>query len=277
MRWRRGILAVCAALAIAPRRPWLSPARSAAPTSVETSHPRPHHRALSVQFHGDASAGCARWGLCGYSGTVTWQPPPPPRSRSSARCGGHPQLVTALLPSLLDEPPFVDGETTASVRGGRPGLERARHPLRRCDGRRPGSAVVVATRHGPLGTSDCPPPAVATGDALRGPARRRRPSAPPRSAPSPLRRSRTGARPISLAAAQVLNAHGFAGSITSTIVLHLGRPGRTRTESDGHHGRDQAWARGRRDLPGDAERERRRGDPRRGRPPWSAARWARAG
>jgi hypothetical protein len=29
---------------------------------------------LTVQFHGDRAAGCAARGLCGYSGTVVWQP-----------------------------------------------------------------------------------------------------------------------------------------------------------------------------------------------------------
>ena len=32
--------------------------------------------ALVVEFHGDQATGCAARGLCGFSGTVIWQPPP---------------------------------------------------------------------------------------------------------------------------------------------------------------------------------------------------------
>jgi hypothetical protein len=41
-----------------------------------------------------------------------------------------------------------------------------------------------------------------------------------------------GRTTISLSASHPLEAHGFVGSITSTIVLHLGRPGRPRTDND---------------------------------------------
>ena len=41
-------------------------------------HPdsRSSRGALAVQFHGDQATGCAARGLCGFSGTVIWQPPP---------------------------------------------------------------------------------------------------------------------------------------------------------------------------------------------------------
>ena len=228
MRLRGGILAVGAVLAIAPAAV-ANPARSAAPTSVVTSIPVHVTGALSVQFHGDASAGCARWGLCGYSGTVTWQPAPHASLQIDRAQGPTANTVTALLPSLLDEPPFFDGETTASVQRTGPGSNA---PVTRCaDATGADQAVVVATHHGRanVGLSSAVPSLLATRCA--GPrAVDVIPHIPVRNvALAALAHGRTR---ISLATAQVLHAHGLSGSITSTIALDLGRPGRPRTERD---------------------------------------------
>ena len=231
MRWRRGILAACAASVMAPTAAVAQPVLTVpggSPTQ-ETSIPVRITGLLSVQFHGDPSAGCARWGLCGYSGTVSWQPPPTASIQIQRTLGRHPHLTIVLFGALTNGPQFAGGVTSASVTlagGPSPG------PASRClDATGAGQGALFGVRHGRVSFSL----------ARESPALLVTRCAGPRDAdvlphlPTPtlpvatLERGRTT---ISLAVAQALKAHGFAESITSTIVLHLGRPGRTRTVND---------------------------------------------
>jgi hypothetical protein len=72
---------------------------------------------LTVEFHGDAASGCASRGLCGYSGTVSWRPPPSATIEvSTSRIHGRLSYSLDLLPagstSFLG---FSGGVTTSDV------------------------------------------------------------------------------------------------------------------------------------------------------------------
>lgn len=231
MRWRRGILAACAATIMAPTAAVAQPvlAITGGSPTTDTSIPIRITGLLSVQFHGDSSAGCARWGLCGYSGTVSWQPPPVASLQIVRTLRRRPQLVILLLPGLANGPQVAGGVTSASVTlAGGPSSA----PASRClDATGAGQGASFGVRRGRVTFSL----------AREAPALLVTRCAGPRDAdvlphlPTPTVPAATlehGRTTISLAVSQALKAHGFAGSITSTIVLHLGRPGRTRTEND---------------------------------------------
>ena len=231
VRWSRGILAACAATIMAPTAAVAQPvlAITGGSPTTETSIPVRITGLLSVQFHGDTSAGCARWGLCGYSGTVSWQPPPVASLQIVRTLGRHPHLVILLLPALANGPQVAGGVTSASVTlAGGPSSA----PASRClDATGAGQGASFGVRRGRVTFSL----------AREAPALLVTRCAGPRDAdvlphlPTPTVPAATlehGRTAISLAASHQLKAHGFAGSITSTIVLHLGRPGRTRTEND---------------------------------------------
>jgi hypothetical protein len=231
MSWRRGILAACAAAAIAPTAAVAQPifvSAGGGPLVKQTSIPVRITGLLSVQFHGDPAAGCARWGLCGYSGTVSWQPPPTASLQIERTLGRHPNLAVLLFPNLTGGPQVGGGVTSASVTladGPSSG------PASRCiDATDAGQGASLGVRHGhvtvslaresPLLVTRCAGPRDA--DVLS--------DLPTPTLPVAM--LERGRRQISLAVSHPLKAHGFVGSITSTIVLHLGRPGRPRTENN---------------------------------------------
>jgi hypothetical protein len=231
MRWCHGILAACTAFAIAPTAAVARPVFVApgGPPIKQTSIPVRITGLLSVKFHGDTAAGCGRWGLCGYSGTLSWEPPPSAEIQIERTLGGHPQLAIDLVPTLTAGPQLAGGVTSASVtlaRGSSSGSAD------RClDAAGAGQGASLGVRHGRVTFSL----------ARESPALLVTRCAGPRDAdvlphlPTPILPEATvqrGRVTISLAASHPLKAHGFVGSITSTIVLHLGRPGRTRTEND---------------------------------------------
>ena len=231
MRWCRGILAGCAAVAIAPTAAVAQPVFVApgGPPTTDMSIPVRITGQLSVQFHGDSAAGCARWGLCGYSGTLSWQPPPAASIQIERTLGGHPHLAIDLIPTLTAGPQLAGGVTSASV--ALAGGSSSGSASRCLDAAGAGQGASLGVRHG----------AVTFSLARESPALLVTRCAGPRDAdvlehlPTPtlpLATVEHGRTAISLAASPQLKAHGFAGSITSTIVLHLGRPGRTRTENN---------------------------------------------
>ncbi len=217
-------------MAIAPTAALAQPivVPSGGPLIKQTSIPVRITGLLSVQFHGDPAAGCARWGLCGYSGTVSWQPPPTASIQVQNTLGRHPQLAILLFPSLTNGPQVAGGVTSASVTlAGGP----SSGPANRCaDATGAGQGASLLVRHGrvtfslaresPLLVTRCAGPRDA--DVL--------PRLPTPTVPvATLER---GGTTLSLAASHLLQAHGLVGLITSTIVLHLGAPGQPRTENN---------------------------------------------
>lgn len=236
MRSRRLTVAACAALAcaalaVAPGAALAAPQLSLIGGGTSLTHMSIPVRVtglLSVQFHGDAAAGCARWGLCGYDGTVSWQPPPTASLTILRTNGRHPSTDIELLPDFSSGPAALSGVTSASVTlAGNPSSAAASRCI---DATGAGQGASFSVRHGrvtfsladesPLLLTRCAGPR--DDDVL--------PHLPaPVVSMAALKRGHTT---ISLAASHPLQAHGFVGSVTSTVALHLGRPGRARTEND---------------------------------------------
>jgi hypothetical protein len=231
MRWPSGIAVACAALTVAPAATAAQPVVAApiGPATVETSIPLRITGALSVQFRGDPAAGCARWGLCGYSGDVLWQPPQSGSITISRTAGRHPRVTVTLIPSDPLGTGITGGMTTANVTLAGTG---AASPAAHCvDATATDDGPTLSLHHGqitmslanraqPLLATRCAGPHDA--DVLS--------HIPVRTLTlAALERGRT---PISLAAVGALRAHGLSGFITSTVVLHVGAPGRPRTERD---------------------------------------------
>lgn len=199
--------------------------------TLQTSVPLRVSGQLTVQFQGDAAAGCARWGLCGYSGTVSWRPAAN-ASLIVSQTPGHRSTTVIEVPSFLAGPGLPGGVTNADVAfGAAPSAPTASHCADVADtGQfvpllvRADRVTVALARAVPgLLLTRCAGPR--DGDVI--------PQLPRRSlSVAALRRGRTT---ISLVASRRLSAHGFTGSINSTIVLHLGAPGRTTRSASPSH------------------------------------------
>ncbi|MGZ4193063.1 MAG: hypothetical protein ACXVRW_11470 [Solirubrobacteraceae bacterium] len=229
---RRGAIVLAGALACfapAPASAASAQLQSVAfggPPSIQTAIPVRISGQLTVQFHGDPATGCARWGVCGYGGTVTWRPPSRGVVELSRTLGRHPVTTVGFLPSI--EASLVPGGvTTADV-----ALDAA-PPV-------PGTHCVDAAATGQVTEFPVRRGRVIVSLAGAAPALLQTRCAGPRDAdvvpelPAPslalaaLRRGRTS---VSLEASRALHAHGFTGSIDSTLVLRLAAPGRPSSTS----------------------------------------------
>jgi hypothetical protein len=226
----RTILAACAAVLIAPTAAaaQLIVIDSNGPPVKETAIPVRITGVLSVQFRGEPSDGCARWGLCGYSGTVSWQPPPTASIRIDQTGGRHPHLAVVVFPTLTGTQ-FASGATTASVAlaaGSSSG------PASHCvDATSEGQGASLLVRHGRATFSLAGESSTLLLTRCAGPRDGDVVSHLP--TPSiPVQMLERGNTTISLSASRPLESHGLAGLITSTIMLRLGQPGRPRLEDD---------------------------------------------
>ena len=196
--------------------------------SLQTTIPVRVSGQLTVQFHGDPTAGCSRWGLCGYSGTVSWRPAVAASLIVNRTLGRHASTTVTYLPAFLPGPVPPGGVTSADV-----ALDAAT-PVpggSHCaDASSTGAFLPFVVRAGRVSVSlaGATPPLLVTRCA--GP---RDPDVIPEL---PVRSLSVGALKrgriaISLATSRPLRVHGFSGSIISTIVLRLGAPGRTTRSS----------------------------------------------
>jgi hypothetical protein len=180
---------------------------------------------LTVEFHGDRAAGCAARGLCGYSGTVVWQPP---RTGSlgivTYREGRKIEHQASLDLTGFNAPaPFSPrgGVATADVRSQPTGPGA---PSSACTDAAPtaatvdlplrGHAVLFALARATPGLTRTRCAAPLAGDIAHavGPAS------------VSLRRLLRGNTGISLASSGAFAGGGFAGTVSSTVRLSLGRP-----------------------------------------------------
>jgi hypothetical protein len=180
--------------------------------------------ALVVQFHGDQSTGCAARGLCGFSGTIIWQPP----------STGTVQADTFSFPGRTDY------EVALQFSGG---------PL---PGSANGGAVTTATvrfaPNGSAGSSSVCTDAAGTGNDIEMPVNLRAASITLAAASPSLLGTRCGGplqsdiasllprriidvatlshgrAAVSLASSADFAVRGLAGTVTSTVQLSLGRP-----------------------------------------------------
>jgi hypothetical protein len=187
---------------------------------------------LAVQFHGDQATGCATRGLCGFSGTVIWQPPSTGSiDVDSFRDHGRTEYDVSLDLSSqgFTVGPAIDGGTT--------------------------TADVRFAPNGSAGSSSICTDAAATGADIGMPVNLRAASLTLAAASPSLLGTRCagplqsdiasllarrvvdvatlfhGRAAVDLASSADFAVHGLAGTVTSTVELSLGRP-RTQRFSD---------------------------------------------
>lgn len=180
---------------------------------------------LVVQFHGDPATGCAARGLCGFSGTVIWQPPSTATLNATTfREHGRTEYDVSLqLPGLgsSDSPPIQGGITTADVRfapNGSAGSSSFCTDANATGGELP---IRVHLRAASISLAAVAPSLLGTrcaGPLQSDVARRLARGVLDVAALS------NGETNVSLASSGDFAVHGFAGTVTSTVELSLGRP-----------------------------------------------------
>ncbi|MGZ4324539.1 MAG: hypothetical protein ACXVHJ_21710 [Solirubrobacteraceae bacterium] len=189
---------------------------------------------LAVQFHGDQATGCAARGLCGFSGTVIWQPPSTATLEADTfREHGRNEYDVSLdfLGNLAPGgPPVQGGVTTADVRFAPNGAGGS--PSTCTDAAVTGADIEmpVHLRAASLTLAAAEPSVLAT-----------RCAAPLQSDIANQLARRVvdvaslshGQIGVSLASSSDFAVHGLAGTVTSTIQLRLGRPHTQRASTQG--------------------------------------------
>jgi hypothetical protein len=176
---------------------------------------------LTVDFHGDPASGCASAGLCGYAGTVAWQPPPTGSVEIlEDRVYGHLHYELDLTPNS-DTALAFGGVTTSSVK-----LSTAAGVASNClDASSAGASLMLPLAHGRVAftLADTSPSLLTSRCA--GPLESD--IAPELPAPTlSLAAVQHGRTTISLDASHPFSSHGFAGTVDSTLSVALGKPGR---------------------------------------------------
>jgi hypothetical protein len=173
---------------------------------------------LIVRFHGDPATGCAVHGLCGYSGTVLWTPPARGGVdifESTAHRLTSYQISLSLF-SPASSPSVPGGLANAIIQG----------PGQSCgDAARTGANINLALSRGRVrfNLAQASPSLLQTRCA--GPLDADVASALP-SPTATINSTLHGEMTVDLVASGSFAAHGFAGTVVSTLKLALGRPGR---------------------------------------------------
>ena len=181
--------------------------------------------ALTVQFHGDQATGCAARGLCGFSGTVIWQPPPTATLQATTfRDHGQTEYDVSLqLLGNFDAagPASEGGVTTADVRFAPNGSAGSASTCNDAAFTGADIDMPVHLRAASLTLAAAVPSLLGTRCA--GPLQSDIASQLARRVVdvASLSHGRTG---VSLASSSDFAVHGLAGTVTSTVQLRLGRP-----------------------------------------------------
>jgi hypothetical protein len=173
---------------------------------------------LTVTFHGDAATGCAAAGLCGYSGTVVFRPRSGDLGVETYRRHGRIGHM-----AFLSLSPGLDGYTTVSE------VERsvAGQPAGLCaDAEAPPLGAPSATIRGrTLTISLLGPGGSLLSTRCAGPLDSDLAGAGPKATIS-LQAALHGRTVVSLQGSNPFASHGFAGTVSSTLVLTLEKPSR---------------------------------------------------
>jgi hypothetical protein len=172
-----------------------------------------------VTYHGDPASGCAAHGLCGYSGTTSWAPPRSVSLSIERTRTTHGVDISAAL--------YDDSESLTSQPGGttRANVEQSAIPGSTCaDVATTGAELTIPVHahslHFTLARAD---PAIMQ-TRCAGPLSSDIADAMPERT-VPLASARHGEMTVDLSGSRAFGGHGFAGSVTSTLVVHLGHPG----------------------------------------------------
>jgi hypothetical protein len=182
----------------------------------ETVTPIRFTGSLVVRFHGDPNTGCAAAGLCGYAGTIVWQPSSTGKLlQYRYRLGGTIHEIATLLAGAFygsgagarttsRVSSATDGTNCAdeTAGGSEFALSVTRAGLTVALGK-PISGLIVTRCAGPLDADVMAAlPAAAVGFAAAS----------------------RGDLTVGLAASRPFASHGFAGMVESNLELSLGRP-----------------------------------------------------
>lgn len=181
-----------------------------------------------VRFRGDPATGCAARGLCRYTGSVLWTPPPA-GSLTIFQTRSRPARKYQLDLSLTDPngaPGNGQAVTDADVQQAPPAPGSTNQPGPTCaDATSAAPDIQLGVRRGrvrfslaqatpsPLQTRCAGPLIADVASALPAPT-------------ASLRATLGGAITLHLAGAHRFAAHGFAGTVDSTLTIRLGRPQR---------------------------------------------------
>jgi len=171
---------------------------------------------IVVTFHGDAAAGCATYGLCPYSGTIVVSPKSGDVGVEKYRRHGHIGTTVSVLLNPGAGLYLTAARVERSTPGQPPGLcaDTEMNVFDELGTTTHGAAVTIGlfTRNGTTLSTRCAGPL--DGDlAGVGP-----------TVTLPLGRLARGHTNLNLSGTGTFSAHGFAGTISSTLVLHLGKP-----------------------------------------------------
>jgi hypothetical protein len=177
---------------------------------------------LIVRFHGDPAIGCAVDGLCGYSGTVLWTPPAT-AGISIFESSAHRRTSYEIFLNLFGGASFppAGGVTNEITQG----------PGQSCiDAALTGSGINLPLSRGRVrfNLAQASPSLLQTRCA--GPADSDVASALP-SPTATIHSTLHGGVTVDLVASRGFAAHGFAGTVASTLKLRLGRPTRPQPSS----------------------------------------------
>ena len=176
---------------------------------------------LTVAFHGDTASGCARRGLCGYAGTVSWRPPPDGQVQLLGyRDHGHVSYALDLVLQGSSENQLqVGGVATSSVEQTSPGAASD------CvDTTATGGVLVLPLAHGRVTFTLAGPGPSILDTRCAGPlASDVQPALP--TPTLPLQRILRGGTTLDLGALRAFASHGLAGAVDSTLSISLGRAG----------------------------------------------------
>ena len=192
---------------------------------------------VTVSFHGDQATGCGRAGLCRYSGTDSWQPGTGDLSVLLLRVHGRRQYFATLswngdYPLRSSVAHAVSPGQTASCRD-----SQSLSPTSGLNLYRPGEARGGVVRIRLLGDGAATLPTRCAGP-LDVDVQRAAPAGSLLGAQA-LKETQT----VSFAGARTFTAHGFAGTMYSTVVMRTGAPDPTLTGGPVAHERRHATER----------------------------------
>jgi hypothetical protein len=169
---------------------------------------------VAVTFHGDSGSGCAASGLCGYSGTIIVRPQTGDLTIETLRSGHRIQRLIA-----FDIFPVAEGDTTmARVVRSAPGQQGGQC----ADAEAATSTSQSAIRGGAITITLLSAGGSLLSTRCAGPLDADLAAVSPR-ATIPLRFASRGGITVDMSRSGTFAAHGFAGTVNSTLVLRFGR------------------------------------------------------
>ena len=172
---------------------------------------------LVVSFHGDPATGCARRGLCGYSGTIVLRPGDPTVTVIKSRIRRRITYQVSFLPGFGDQATLTLAQVQRAGAGAPVGLcADAAQPNSLPSSTSNGVRVTLALlqRHTSVLGTRCAGPI--DGDVASA----------ARSVVVPIKTLLRGHTVVAMSGTHGFAANGFAGTVSSTVAIHVGAPHR---------------------------------------------------